>query len=289
MKYLKCFIVSLAVMSISACSWFSGKSCDSGLDPTCDTTGTTNTYQLQPRWYCQGHIATRDWSCSHDAFAAGKPVGQFARVAATHSFKLETPPLSAKKAKTAASFSVSASASAASQAKQVFAQPASKTSTGAAAGQLPAGSTELPSTSTSTSTLAMSETEATSAPIEENEIADIFQTDTSETQRPLSGDATYDRFNDLPSDNFAIQLLASKTLKAIKELAARVDLSNPTILKIELFANPLFVLILDTFNSYQLAQETKQAWTEKHGNLVDPWIRTVGSLQESMLPIGSSN
>ena len=156
-----------------------------------------------------------------------------------------------------------------------------------ATSQLPAGSPELPSPPAST--LALSETEATSAPVEENEIADIFQTDTTKAQRPLSGDATYDRFIDLPSDNFAIQLLASKTLKAIKELAARVDLSNPTILKIDLIANPLFVLILDTFNSYQLAQESKQAWTAKHGELIDPWIRTVGSLQESMLPIGSSN
>jgi len=287
MKYLKCFIVFLGIMSFSACSWFGGKSCDSELDPTCDSTGTTYTYQLQPRWYCQGNIATRDWSCSHDDFAAGKPAGQFAGAAATKSLKLATLPLSAKKTKIAASVSAIASGSTASQAKQIFSEPANKTSAGAAAGQSPAGSPEL--SSTPASSLAMSGTEATSAPIEENEISDIFQTDTSETQRPLSGDATYDRFIDLPSDNFAIQLLASKTLKAIKALAARVDLSNPTILKIDLIANPLFVLILDTFNSYQLAQESKQAWTAKHGELIDPWIRTVGSLQESMLPIGSSN
>ena len=287
MKYLKCFIVFLGVMSFSACSWLGGKSCDSGLDPTCDPTVTTNTYQLQPRWYCQGHIATRNWSCSHDTFTAGKPVGQFAGVAATNTFKPATLPLSAKKDKATASYSAIASAGAASQTKRDFESPASKTSTGAATSQLTAGSPELPSPPAST--LATSETEATSAPFEAYEIADIFQTDTTKAQRPLSGDATYDRFIDMPSDNFAIQLLASKTLKAIKELAARVDLSNPIILKIELFANPLFVLILDTFNSYQLAQDTKQAWTEKHGNLVDPWIRTVGSLQESMLPIGSPN
>ncbi|MEC8819672.1 MAG: hypothetical protein VYA08_02160, partial [Pseudomonadota bacterium] len=224
-----------------------------------------------------------------DSFATGKPVGQFAGEAATNSFKSAMLPLSAKKDKAAASFSAIASTGAASQGKRDFESSASKTSSGAATSQLPAGSPELPSPPPPASTLAMSETEATSAPVEENEIADIFQTDTTKSQRPLSGDATYDRFIDLPSDNFAIQLLASKTLKAIKELAARVDLSNPTILKIELFANPLFVLILDTFNSYQLAQDTKQAWTEKHGNLVDPWIRTVGSLQESMLPISSPN
>ena len=288
MKYLKCFIVFLGVMSLCACSWFGGKSCDSELDPTCDPTVTTNTQQLQPRWYCQGHIATRNWSCSHDSFATAKPVGQFAGVAATNSFESATLPLSAKKDKAAASFSAIASTRAASQGKRDFESSASKTSSGAATSQLPAGSPELPSPPAST--LALSETEATSAPVEENEIADIFQSDTTKAaQRPLSGDATYDRFIDLSSDNFAIQLLASKTLKAIEELAARVDLSNPTILKIELFADPLFVLILDTFNSYQLAQDTKQAWTEKHGNLVDPWIRTVGSLQESMLPISSPN
>ena len=101
-----------------------------------------------------------------------------------------------------------------------------------------------------------------------------------------SGDGTYDYFMDLPSDDFAIQLKAEKNLAAIRTLATTVNLENPLVLKTQLMKRPLYVLVLDTFNDIQLASDAKQAWMVQYDNGIEPWIRTVGSLQKAMQPIG---
>ena len=101
-----------------------------------------------------------------------------------------------------------------------------------------------------------------------------------------SGDATYDYFMDLPLDDFAVQLKADKTLRGILSFASSVDLAEPMVLKVQPLKKPLFVLVLDTFDDIQLASDAKQSWMSQFDNGVEPWIRTVGSLQKSMQPIG---
>jgi septal ring-binding cell division protein DamX len=101
-----------------------------------------------------------------------------------------------------------------------------------------------------------------------------------------SGDGTYDYFMDLPSDDFAIQLKAEKNLAALRTFAATVDLEDPLVLKTQLMKRPLYVLVLDTFNDIQLASDAKRSWMAQYNNGIEPWIRTVGSLQKTMQPIG---
>jgi len=101
-----------------------------------------------------------------------------------------------------------------------------------------------------------------------------------------SGDGTYDYFMDLPSDDFAIQLKAEKSLPLIRSFATAVDLEDPLVLKTQLMKRPLYVLVLDTFNDIQLASDAKRAWMARYDNGIEPWIRTVGSLQKTMQPIG---
>jgi len=101
-----------------------------------------------------------------------------------------------------------------------------------------------------------------------------------------SGDGTYDYFMDLPSDDFAIQLKAEKNLAAIRTFATTVNLEDPLVLKTQLMKRPLYVLVLDTFNDIQLASDAKQAWMLQYDNGIEPWIRTVGSLQKAIQPIG---
>lgn len=101
-----------------------------------------------------------------------------------------------------------------------------------------------------------------------------------------SGDGTYDYFMDLPADDFAIQLIAQKSLPSIRTFAATVKLEDPLVLKTPLMKRPLYVLVLDTFNDIQLASDAKRAWMVQYDNGIEPWIRTVGSLQKTMQPIG---
>jgi hypothetical protein len=101
-----------------------------------------------------------------------------------------------------------------------------------------------------------------------------------------SGDGTYDYFMDLPSDDFAVQLIAQKSLPSIRTFAATVNLEDPLVLKTQLMKRPLYVLVLDTFNDIQLASDAKRAWMVQYDNGIEPWIRTVGSLQKTMQPIG---
>ncbi|MBT5054255.1 MAG: hypothetical protein HOM69_13610, partial [Gammaproteobacteria bacterium] len=101
-----------------------------------------------------------------------------------------------------------------------------------------------------------------------------------------SGDGTYDYFMDLPSDDFAIQLKAEKNLAAIRTFATTVNLEDPLVLKTQLMKRPLYVLVLETFNDIQLASDAKQAWMLQYDNGIEPWIRTVGSLQKAIQPIG---
>ena len=101
-----------------------------------------------------------------------------------------------------------------------------------------------------------------------------------------SGDGTYDYFMDLPSDDFAIQLIAQKSLSSIRTFASTVNLEDPLVLKTQLMKRPLYVLVLDTFNDIQLASDAKRAWMVQYDNGIEPWIRTVGSLQKTVQPIG---
>ena len=101
-----------------------------------------------------------------------------------------------------------------------------------------------------------------------------------------SGDGTYDYFMDLPSDDFAIQLIAQKSLSSTGTFASTVNLEDPLVLKTQLMKRPLYVLVLDTFNDIQLASDAKRAWMVQYDNGIEPWIRTVGSLQKTMQPIG---
>jgi septal ring-binding cell division protein DamX len=312
MKSFKNYIFLCSVISISGCSWFGGGSCDPSRDPACNAPKATSAYSQQARWYCAGNFESRAWSCSHEP-----PYAEILKVPTTKLIaKNEFNASNAQQPKqqNVAWSSVVAAADKPSQPVAVRPHKSSSRANEITVAEQPVASTTAAKTNVVTSqpaqptstiktepkfgspNLVATEPEAKAAVTVTRQQANAGETAISSTSKTdneaqwtSTGDLAYDRFMDLPSGDFAIQLLASKTVKAIKAFADRVDLSNPTILKIEVYASSLFVLILDTFSSYQQAQETKAAWTTKHGDDVDPWIRTVGSLQESMQPIGPSD
>lgn len=310
MKSFKYFIFICSVMTISGCSWFGGGSCDPSKDPACKAPNADKTYSQQARWFCAGDFESRAWSCSHES-----PYAEILKIPTTKLIaKSEFNASSSQQSKpkntawsnvvaakdkpslvTARPDNSSSRASEATVAKQpVVSSTAAKTEI--AVSQAAPSETAImakpkfgsPNLVAAESPEKIALTVASQPASAGNAAIPASSRVSREDQWTSTGDQAYDRFMDLPSGDFAIQLLASKTMKAIKAFANRMDLSNPTILKIEVYANSLFVLILDTFSSHQQAQDTKTAWTTKHGDDVDPWIRTVGSLQESMQPIGPS-
>ena len=78
---------------------------------------------------------------------------------------------------------------------------------------------------------------------------------------------------------FRSPIKAEKALEDIRQYADLSAMTEPTILKINPFGAPIYVLILDTFSDFELASEAKAAWTASRGDQVEPWIRTVESLQ----------
>ncbi|MDA0957953.1 MAG: hypothetical protein O2936_08910, partial [Proteobacteria bacterium] len=101
-----------------------------------------------------------------------------------------------------------------------------------------------------------------------------------------SGDAGYDYFMDLPANDFAIQLKADKTLSGIRAFATEIKLTDPLVLKTQPLRRPLYILILDTFNDIQVASDAKRTWMAEYDNGIEPWIRTVGSIQKTLQPLG---
>ncbi len=312
MKSLKYSIFIVSVMSISGCSWFGGGSCDPGQDPACNAPVASQVYSQQARWYCAGDFESRAWSCSHERPYAEILKLPTAKLLTKNTFQPSTAP-QPKQKKEAWSSVVAARAmdepampmpvktdkiispdTATNPAEQaVISSTGAKTEIELAVQQPapPEPETEtqplfgLPNPAAPPSkraALSVGNAQANTGEV----VTSVSSTASRETQGTSTGDQTYDRFMDLPSGDFAIQLLASKTMNAIKAFAKRVDLSDPTILQIEVYANSLFVLILDTFSSYEKAQDMKTDWTSKYGDEVEPWIRTVGSLQNSMQPIG---
>ena len=300
MKSLKNYIALCSVITISGCSWFGGGSCDPSRDPACNAPKADSAYSQQVRWYCAGNFESRAWACSHEP-----PYAQILKVPTTKLLaKNEFNASSAQqpKQKNTAWSSVVAANDKPSPAVTVRPRSNSSRATETTVAEPPVASSiaaiaEIPAAQPKFGlpNLVAAEPPATVAVgvarqqpgAGEAAISATSKAD-NEAQWTSTGDLAYDRFMDLPGGDFAIQLLASKTVHAIKAFADQVNLSNPTILKIEVYASSLFVLILDTFSSYQQADETKTAWTTTHGDDVDPWIRTVGSLQESMQPIGPS-
>ncbi|MGB1737297.1 MAG: hypothetical protein ACPHE1_04085, partial [Pseudomonadales bacterium] len=107
-------------------------------------------------------------------------------------------------------------------------------------------------------------------------------------QAPLI-DPVYQQFMDTNPRDFAVQLKAEKALEDIRQYADVSEMTEPTILKIKPFGAPIYVLILDTFSDFELASEAKAAWIASRGDQVEPWIRTVESLQKVIEPMDASD
>ena len=101
-----------------------------------------------------------------------------------------------------------------------------------------------------------------------------------------SGDPNFDYFMDLPPNDFAVQLKADRTLSGIQTFAREVSLDSPLVLKTIPSKSPLYILVLETFNDIQLASDAKSQWISQFDNGIEPWIRTVGSIQKTLQPIG---
>jgi hypothetical protein len=101
-----------------------------------------------------------------------------------------------------------------------------------------------------------------------------------------SGDPNFDYFMDLPPNDFAVQLKADRTLSGIQAFARKVSLDSPLVLKTIPSKSPLYILVLETFNDIQLASDAKNQWISQFDNGIEPWIRTVGSIQKTLHPIG---
>ncbi|MEL0298469.1 MAG: hypothetical protein VXA98_10990, partial [Gammaproteobacteria bacterium] len=102
-------------------------------------------------------------------------------------------------------------------------------------------------------------------------------------------DPVYQQFMDTNPRDFAVQLKAEKALEDIRQYADVSAMTEPTILKINPFGAPIYVLILDTFSDFELASEAKAAWVASRGDQVEPWIRTVESLQKVIEPMDASD
>ena len=102
-------------------------------------------------------------------------------------------------------------------------------------------------------------------------------------------DPVYQQFMDTNPRDFAVQLKAEKALEDIRQYADVSAMTEPTILKIKPFGAPIYVLILDTFSDFELASEAKIAWIASRGDQVEPWIRTVESLQKVIEPMDASD
>ena len=102
-------------------------------------------------------------------------------------------------------------------------------------------------------------------------------------------DPVYQRLMDTNPRDFAVQLKAEKALEDLRQYADVSAMTEPTILKINPFGAPIYVLILDTFSDFELASEAKAAWIASRGDQVEPWIRTVESLQKVIEPMDASD
>ena len=102
-------------------------------------------------------------------------------------------------------------------------------------------------------------------------------------------DPVYQQFMDTNPRDFAVQLKAEKALEDIRQYADVSGMTEPTILKIKPFGAPIYVLILDTFSDFELASEAKAAWIDSRGDQIEPWIRTVESLQKVIEPMDASD
>ena len=102
-------------------------------------------------------------------------------------------------------------------------------------------------------------------------------------------DPVYQRLMDTNPRDFAVQLKAERALENIRQYADVSAMTEPTILKINLFGAPIYVLILDTFSDFELASDAKAAWVASRGDQVEPWIRTVESLQKVIEPMDASD
>ena len=102
-------------------------------------------------------------------------------------------------------------------------------------------------------------------------------------------DPVYQRSMDTNPRDFAVQLKAEKALEDIRQYADVSAMTEPTILKIKPFGAPIYVLILDTFSDFELASEAKASWIASRGDQVEPWIRTVESLQKVIEPMDASD
>ena len=112
--------------------------------------------------------------------------------------------------------------------------------------------------------------------------------DVASHRAPIA-DAIYQQFMDINPRDFAVQLKAERVLEDIKQYAELTALSEPTILKIKPFGSPIYVLILDTFPDFELASRAKATWIASRGDKVEPWIRTVKSLQKVIEPMDGSD
>lgn len=89
------------------------------------------------------------------------------------------------------------------------------------------------------------------------------------------------RVIDLPSDMFAVQLIAVSTRKQVEAFVELHDLWDMTAVKVSKAGKPLYVLIPGVYKS-RLDAQTAVASLPHSVQQLKPWIRPLGGLQDAM-------
>lgn len=87
---------------------------------------------------------------------------------------------------------------------------------------------------------------------------------------------------DLPTDFYAVQLLAMPSKEDIEAYVTQHKLRGMSAARIEKDNDLYYVLILGVYTTYERAFEASRDLAAPL-NKVEPWIRTLGSLQEAMV------
>ncbi len=89
------------------------------------------------------------------------------------------------------------------------------------------------------------------------------------------------RVVDLPSDMFAVQLIAVSTRKQIEAFVELHDLWDMTAVKVSRAGKPLYVLIPGVYKT-RIDAQTAVASLPQSVQSLKPWIRPLGGLQDAM-------
>lgn len=133
-------------------------------------------------------------------------------------------------------------------------------------------------------TAPIEETSFTEPPVEEmnnvtppmhEPVAEEMAMQDSMTTETAAANTT--NLNEIPADYFAVQVVASSTLRNLNAFATQHDLSNDLTTQVTVGNKTWNVLLLGTYSTLAAAKEALVSIQDKVNT--SPWIRRVGSLQ----------